>query len=233
MTNYDNTWGTESSHSATMRRPRSDEEFNLDTDFALSQYSCREACKCLDWVGKLADSYCKIGAGGQAEWKRANLDESRQISWIRMLFKQLRDYALSFNSMIGDPSRQIETSEPEFHHVRTIDEDLPECEGTCVRDGEITIFEGHLANHDWALVLRGCCSVVEAFVVPAGLLLGLTANTLSRSQFPAVITITLKDGHATLSGNAGVNFGPVEVDTSSVPEIARLLFSYFVETASN
>lgn len=153
------------------------------------------------------------------------------IFWVKALFEQLESFACQFNCRIGQPCLCVEVEKPAFHKVSCQEISIFNPNGV-----EKLYYEGHIVNGRTALLLRGVDNEIDAFLLPASSLLRLSFNPDEEAGFLAFIKIYLDvavPDRVTLQISSRDGERIEHIETSSIPLLARYLFSAFIEESMN
>ena len=213
MSSYENLWGQESHHIFAPRLPHGSVLEHVKTD-----------CACDDWVQKLASSF---NSSDTTDAERVTHSNTQQtiVFWIKQLFSNFNSIVYQFNSRADNEHLWIDCSDPQFHRV-TCDEHRSD--GSY--ESSKLYFEGHLASRNEALLIRGFADEIDAFLVPSAVWLGISMNSLDEHDYPPFARIKvngMKDAIIHLSETKKER--QLTIESSSIPLLARLLFSRLIE----
>lgn len=216
MNTYESCWGQDSSHVFAPRLPHGSVLQHLRTE-----------CDCDDWVQKLASA---INLSDTTDEERsAHFNRQKTIVfWIKELFSNFNSIVYQFNSKIAQDRMWVECSEPEFHSVSCDDHNS---DGTY--ESTRLYFEGHLSARDNTLLIRGLADEIDAFIVPSAVWLGISVNRVDEHDYPpfARIKVTgMKDAMIHLQETQKDR--QLHIESSSIPLLAKLLFSRLIESSA-
>ncbi len=217
MHNFDETWGPVRPHNPNS--PLSEE-----SELALSRLQARPSGKLSGWLSNLIEVTPTEDKEPRVDtWlpQRYALIEASARSWIDAIFAELNKFVWEVNSSAASEKMTIVTENPKS----TI-------ELRCRRDPSsepyrFVCYQGHLATHEWALLLRSYYESLQVFIMRSDLLLGLEFDRLSTNDLKPVAEF-----------RAAVNGDDVQwaladnpVSKAAIPAMARELFEDFINVA--
>ncbi len=222
MNSYDGNWGIDSKHG---RVPRAPKPTGVSTTGVINSYlsETTRKCACDDWLSKLSSNY-QHGHHEDSEYVSHIKTQDALVFWINKLFAKLEGFADRFNCNLEASYTFIDSAPPDFHTVR-----CRANEEISFHEIEKIVFEGHLSTRNATLLLRGNVDTIEAFVVPASVWLGLSINELDETDYPPFVILKIENDKlkATIADPQAT--GDLPIDASSLPLLARLLFSKLIE----
>ncbi|MBK9142499.1 MAG: hypothetical protein IPM23_08395 [Candidatus Melainabacteria bacterium] len=225
MKPYETYWGLNTVHDGSPACPCRGEALS-----AVARLRERRACDCEDWLADLADSYQEVADGGSA-YRDGILQRKLMVFWVKALFEQLEGFANQFNCRIAQPCLSVEVENPSFHKVSCQEVSVFNPNGV-----EKLYYEGHIVNGRTALLLRGVDNEVDAFLLPSSSLLRLSFNPDEEAGFVAFIRLYIDAAtpdRVTLQISSLDGERIEHIETSSIPLLARYLFSAFIEESMN
>lgn len=220
---FEHSWGDNSSHTGIKEKEHPEPTTSDNLSGPTS-----ESCECSDWLQNLASSY---GSSARAEHQYFEDKHNQEVMfvWVSKMFAQVRKYADEFNLRLSSDHLVVEYSEPGLHRVECPDRNDS-------FDAERFYFEGHFTTRRRALLLRGIGDEIDIFDVPADVWLGLSLNTIDEVDYPPFVKMHLTGGEGvmvtiTTGGANNKTKNQLQIDTSSIPLLARLLFSQLIESS--
>ncbi|MCA9801495.1 MAG: hypothetical protein KC777_05890 [Cyanobacteria bacterium HKST-UBA02] len=178
----------------------------------------------------LADGYNDFADSGAA-YREGLFQRELMVFWVQSLFEQLESFANQFNGRIAQTCICVDVEKPEFHKVSCRDVSIFNPNGI-----EKLYYEGHIVNGRIALFLRGVDNEIDAFLLPVSSLLRLSLNPDEGSNFVAFIRLYLD---VAVPDRVALQISSLdgerieELETSSIPLLARYLFSAFIQESMN
>jgi len=217
MENFDDSWGALHSHEAPIH-------LSKESQFSLEQLQSTKHEKLTGWLADLIDGTPGAKESHMDTWlpKRYALIEQSAFSWIDELFAELNLFTREFNSSSAGQQTPIVAAGPKTTLT------LP-----CRRDPsfapyKFTCYQGHLASHNSALLIRSYYETIQIFLIPSEMLFALESDLLANEVKPLIELIAVvneEEVHWTSTG--------AHLASETIPAIARELFSDFLRLTLN
>lgn len=217
MQNFDDTWGTLHSHEAPTQLSKA-------SQFSLEQLQSSKHEKLTGWLADLIEE----SPGGKEihvdTWlsKRYELIEQSAFRWIDAMFDEFNVFVREFNNSASGQQSPLVACVPKGTFA------LP-----CRRDPSsdpyrFTCYQGHLASHNSALLIRSYYETIQIFLLPSEMLFAVERDLLSKEIKPLIELTAVVNEEAVRWTSTGAHLA-----AETIPAIARELFSDFLRLTLN
>lgn len=225
---FTNKWDLTSKHNAAAKTA-STADRSFETSHAiLDALRKRRGGEFAQWLNNLESEATSATAGqasaiGEKARKAEEEDTvlSQTIQWLDKMFDRFEIYGFQFNQTAQGSDLLVSCTRPikrNSNHGYL----YGETDASCIT------YAGHLATRLWSMVLRGCASKVEIFIIPAELLLGFSVHSIDESGYKPLLIIETGQRNGLLIWRVGETVIAVE----QLPALAKELFGDLIKVAS-
>lgn len=143
------------------------------------------------------------------------------VQWLDKMFVQFELYASQFNLTHRGTNLVVSCTRP---IKRTNDTGGLYSEG----NDDCLSYAGHIATQFWALVVRGCTTKVEVFIIPAELLIAFSVSTTNESGHEPLIILEPSWREKEIIWHVQNNI----VTADQIPALSKELFGDLIKVAS-
>lgn len=209
MQNFEDTWGALQSHEVPTKLSKA-------SQFSLEQLQNTKHEKLTGWLADLVEQIPGVQETHVDTWlsRRYELIEESAFRWIDALFGELNMFVREFNNSSSSLHSPLVISNPKGTFA------LP-----CKRDPssapyEFICYQGHLASHNSALLVRSYYETIQIFLMPCETLFALENNLLSDDVKPLIELTAVVNQETVRWTTTGLHLA-----SETIPAIARELFS--------
>jgi len=216
MHNFQESWNKLRTHVPQTR-------LSKRAQLALDELQARPQSKLSGWLADvLENAPAEAGDAYVDTWlpQRYALIEASARIWIDSIFAELQKFAREFNNSSTAEQLTLVIERPKATFA------MP-----CRRDPSsepyrFICYQGHLAAHNWALLIRTFYECLQVFVLPSHLLLSLENNSLIEDVKPLAEFRPAVNDQQVYWALSGVTLGE-----ETIPAITRELFADFIRLA--
>lgn len=159
----------------------------------------------------LLQPYPATQSGSVVLDEQAMIDKA--IRGLDKIFDEFELYAFQFNHTAQGTDFVVSYTRP----IKNLNND-----GICVS------YAGNLSTRLWAMVVRGCASKVEVYVVPAELLLAFSIHTMGDSGYKPLLTVEAEWSN----GEPIWHIEKTIITIEQIPMLAKELFGDLIRIAT-
>jgi len=224
---FTNKWDLTSKHNATAINVSTTGQSSEASQIILEALRKRRGGEFGQWLNSLESTASAAASQASTINEQTSKEKeedtvlSQTIQWLDKMFDHFEIYGFQFNRTAQGTDLLVSCTRPikrNSNHGYL----YGEADDSCIT------YAGHLTTRLWSLVLRGCASKVEVFIIPAELLLGFSVHSIDESGYKPLLVIETGWQNSFLSWRIGETVITVE----QLPSLAKELFGDLIKVAS-
>lgn len=208
MQNFDDTWGSLHSHEPPTTLSKA-------SQFSLEQLQNTKRAKLTGWLADLIEHAPDAKEAHVDTWllKRYELLEESAFRLVDAVFDELKLLMREFNNSSSSQQSPLVACDPKRSFALS-----------CRRDPssapyKFTCYQGHLASHNFALLIRSYYETIQIFLLPCEMLFALENDLISNEIKPLIQLTGVVNQETVRWTSTGLHLA-----SETIPAIARELF---------